>query len=210
METAVPEQDTEKLLLERLENSQSESDYFRWMLFVVGFYRGIKKMDAATGLLRRFIETSNNDEQKAHCHLTLGQIATDELGFETALGHFKTALELNPKEKRVVYVLHNNTAYCLNMLHRYTEGEGYCLTAIEINWTRASGYRNLGVSLKGQGKVVEAVWALVEAAKLDTSDERARLLLRTLIAENPKLAVQCPWAIEGLSSNAVSENSPRN
>jgi hypothetical protein len=38
METAVPEQDTEKLLLERLENSQSESDYFRWMLFVVGFY----------------------------------------------------------------------------------------------------------------------------------------------------------------------------
>ena len=210
MEATVPEQDTEKLLLERLENSQSESDYFRWLLFVVGFYRGIQKVDAATALLRRFIETNNNDEQRAHCHLTLGQIATDELRFDAALGHFKTALGLNPKQKRVVYVLHNNTAYCLNMLHRYTEGEGHCLIAIEINWTRASGYRNLGVSLKGQGKIVEAVWALVEATKLDVSDERARLLLRTLIAENPKLAVQCPWAIEGLTSNPVSENSPRN
>jgi tetratricopeptide (TPR) repeat protein len=188
MEALVPEQDTEKLLLERLANSQSESDYFRWLLFVAGFYRGIQKVDAATALLRRFIETSNNDEQ----------------------GHFQTALGLNPKQKRVVYVLHNNIAYCLNMLHRYTEGEAHCLIAIEINWTRASGYRNLGVSLKGQDKIVEAVWALVEATKLDVSDERARLLLRTLIAENPKLAVQCPWAFEGLASNTVSENSPRN
>jgi hypothetical protein len=86
----------------------------------------------------------------------------------------------------------------------------YFLIAIYINLKRASGYCNLGVSLKVHGKIVEAVWALVEATKLDVSDERARLLLRTLIAENPKLAVQCPWAIEGLTSNPVSENSPRN
>jgi hypothetical protein len=76
VETPIHEQDTENLLLERLKNSQSESD--RWLLFVVGFYRGIQKVDAATALLRRFIETSNSDEQKAHCHLNLGQIATDE------------------------------------------------------------------------------------------------------------------------------------
>ena len=210
MEASVPEQGTESLLLERLENSQSEGDYFRWLLFVVGFYRGIQKVDAATALLRRFIETSNNDEQKAHCHLTLGQIATDEQRFEAALGHFKTALELNPKQKKIVYVLHNNTAYCLNMLHCYAEGERHCRLAIEINWTRASGYRNLGVSLKGQAKIVEAVWALVEAAKLDVSDERARLLLRTLIAENPDVLVQCPWAMEGLTPNATSESVPGN
>jgi tetratricopeptide (TPR) repeat protein len=210
IEAPVHEHDTEKLLLERLENSQSEGDYFRWMLFVVGFYRGIQKVDAATALLRRFIEKSDNDEQKAHCYLTLGQIATDELRFETALEHFKTALGLQPKHRKVVYVLHNNTAYCLNMLHCYTEGERHCRTAIETNWTRASGYRNLGVSLKGQGKTVEAVWALVEAAKLDASDERARLLLRKVITENPELAVQCPWAVEGLTSNAVSEDPPRN
>ncbi len=210
MEAQVHEQDTESLLLERLKNSKSESDYFRWLLFVVGFYRGIQKVDAATALLHRFIETSNSDEQKAHCHLTLGQIATDEQQFEVALKHFKTALGLNPKQKKIVYVLHNNTAYCLNMLHCYAEGERHCRLAIEVNWTRASGYRNLGVSLKGQTRIVEAVWALVEAAKLDVADERARLLLRKVIEENPDVLVQCPWAMEGLIPNANSENPPRN
>jgi tetratricopeptide (TPR) repeat protein len=210
VEAQVHEQDTESLLLERLKNSKSESDYFRWLLFVVGFYRGIQKVDAATALLHRFIETSNSDEQKAHCHLTLGQIATDEQQFEVALKHFKTALGLNPKQKKIVYVLHNNTAYCLNMLHCYAEGERHCRLAIEVNWTRASGYRNLGVSLKGQTRIVEAVWALVEAAKLDVADERARLLLRKVIEENPDVLVQCPWAMEGLIPNANSENPPRN
>ena len=203
-------EDTETLLLERLKNSQSEGDYFRWLLFVVGFYRGIQKVESAIALLRRFVETSKNDEQKAHCHLTLGQIATDEQHFEAALKHFKTALELNPKQKKIVYVLHNNAAYCLNMLHCYAEGERHCRLAIEVNWMRASAYRNLGVSLKGQAKIVEAVWALVEAAKLDVSDERARLLLHKLIEENPDVVVQCPWAMEGLAPNTISENTPRN
>ena len=210
MEAPVHEQDTESLLLERLKNSKSESDYFRWLLFVVGFYRGIQKVDAAMALLHRFIETSNSDEQKAHCHLTLGQIATDDQHFEVALKHFKTALGLNPKQKKIVYVLHNNTAYCLNMLHCYAEGERHCRLAIEVNWTRASGYRNLGVSLKGQTRIVEAVWALVEAAKLDVADERARLLLRKVIEENPDVLVRCPWAMGGLIPNANSENPPRN
>lgn len=204
------EQDTENLLLERLKSSQSESDYFRWLLFVVGFYRGIQKVDAATALLRQFVERSSSDEQKAHCHLTLGQIATDEQHFEAALDHFRTALEMSPKQKKIAYVLHNNLAYCLNMLQNYTEGERHCRLAIEINWTRASAYRNLGVSLKGQDKIVEAVWALVESAKLDVSDERARLLLRKLLEENSDILVQCPWAMEGLAPNMNSENTPRN
>ena len=210
LEIPAQEGDTEHLLLERLGKSQSEADYFRWLLFVVGFYRGVQKVDAAKALLARFIETSNNDEQKAHCYLTLGQIATDEQRFEAALGHFNTALELNPKHKKIVYVLHNNAAYCLNNLHRYTEGERHSHMAIEVHWTRASGYRNLGISLRGQGKMVEAGWALVEAAKLDASDERARVLLRTLIEENPELALHCPWVVEGLTPNAGSELTLRN
>ena len=210
VEPSVHEQDTETLLLERLKNSQSESDYFRWLLFVVGFYRGIQKVDAATALLRRFIETSNSDDQKAHCHLTLGQIATDEQNFEAALKYFKTALGLNPQQKKIVYVLHNNTAYCLNMLHCYEEAEQHCRLAIEVSWMRASAYRNLGVSLKGQVKIVESMWALVEAAKLDVSDERARQLHRQVIEENPDVIVQCPWVVDGLAPSTSSENTLQN
>ena len=199
-EPATPEQDTEKLLLERLKNSKTDDDYFRWMLFVVGFYRGISRVESARALLDRFLEQSNDSEQKAHCHLTLGQIATDEQRFETALRHFATALELGPKRKKVIYVLQNNMGYCFNLLGRYGDGEQHCRKAIETNWTRASGYRNLGVSFQGQGNLVGAAWALVEAAKADMLDGRARALLEKLLAEHPAIIVRCPWIAQGLNS----------
>lgn len=195
-----PTQDTEGLLLDRLKNSKSEEDYFRWMLFVVGFYRGINKIDSATSLLEGYIQMSKNPEQSAHCHLALGQIATDQQKLDVALRHFTAALELAPKKRKVGYVLHNNIGYCLNNLGRFNEGEKHCRTAIEMDWTRASGYRNLGISLQGQGDLIGAVWALAEAVKADPADARARQLLDRLLAEHPKLVIQCPWATDSTAS----------
>jgi tetratricopeptide (TPR) repeat protein len=200
----MPEEDTERLLLERLKNCKTDEDYFRWLLFVVGFYRGINRLETAKALLERFVEQSDNTEHKAHGHLTLGQIATDEQRFEIALRHFAAALELGPRRKKVVYVLENNMGYCLNLLGRYADGEKHCRKAIEINWTRASGYRNLGLSLQGQGQLVSAAWAFVEAVKADMLDRRARALLEKLLAEHPSMAAQCPWLAEGLSPDASS------
>ncbi len=193
--------DTEKLLLARLKNSSSSEDYFRWMLFVVGFYRGIGKIDAATELLEGFIKSSTDIEQSAHCFLALGQIATDERRHEAALTYFTSALELGPKRRKVVYVLHNNVGYCLNSLGRFAEGEVESRMAIEIDWTRASGYRNLGVSLHGQNDLAAAAWAFVEAMKADSVDNRARLLLEKLIALHPSLGVRCAWIMQSLSSD---------
>ena len=90
-------QDTEAILLERLKNSSNSDDYFRWMLFVVGFYRGINNIDAATDLLEGFIKAGKDAEQTAHCYLALGQIATDEQRLEDALKCFTLALEFAPK-----------------------------------------------------------------------------------------------------------------
>ena len=195
-----PSQDTEGLLLDRLKNSKSDEDYFRWMLFVVGFYRGINKIESATSLLEGYIQMSRNPEQSAHCHLALGQIATDERKLEIALEHFTAALDLAPKKRKVGYVLHNNIGYCLNNLGRFNEGEKHCRTAIEMDWTRASGYRNLGISLQGQGDLIGATWALAEAVKTEPSDNRARQLLDRLLADHPKVAIQCPWATDSSAS----------
>jgi tetratricopeptide (TPR) repeat protein len=197
--------DTEKLLLERLENSSTKDDHFRWMLFVVGFYRGINKIKEATELLEAFIQASKDFEQAAHCHLALGQIATDEQRLEDALKHFTQALELSPKKRKVAYVLHNNIGFCLNTLARFVEGEIHCRNAITIDWTRASGYRNLGVSLQGQGNLRGAAWALVEAIRADAADDRATLLLEKLVASNPILAVQCPWAMQALAPDSKED-----
>ena len=192
--------DTEKLLLARLESSKTSEDYFRWMLFVVGFYRGINKIDSAVQLLEAYIKVSKDIEQSAHCYLALGQIATDEMCYQTALSHFSAALDLAPQKRKVMYVLHNNIGYCFNSLDRFVDGEKHCRMAIEIDWTRASGYRNLGVSLDGQKNVVGAAWALVEAVKADETDHRARLLLEKLLTLHPLLGVQCPWILQNLSS----------
>ena len=205
LELLEPSQDTEQLLLERLANSSTDDDYFRWMLFVVGFYRGINKIEAATELLEGFIAAGKNLEHSAHCHLALGQIATDEQQFERALKHFTAALDLLTKKRKVLYVLQNNIGYCLNQLGRFLEAEKHCRAAIDIDWTRASGYRNLGVSLQGQGNEIAAAWALVEAAKTDSADNRALVLLEKLITRNPTIACQCPWVMETFSSDAKSQ-----
>lgn len=197
-ELAVAEPESEKILLERLQQAKSEEDYFRWLLFVVGFYRGLQRLEPAKTLIERYIETGDNPQQIAHCYLALGQIETDEQKFEEALVHFIAALKLNPEKKRIIYVLHNNAGYCLNVLGRYTEGEHHCRVAIEVDSTRASGYRNLGVSFQGQGNLIAAAWALVEAVKADLADDRARVVLEKLVAKNPEIAVQCPWVSDGL------------
>jgi tetratricopeptide (TPR) repeat protein len=200
---AVPESglDTEALLLQRLKNTTTEEEYFRWMLFVVGFYRGINKIDAAVQLLQGFIDANQNQESVAHCHLALGQIATDEQRFDAALKHFNEALSLSPEKRKVKYVLHNNIAFCFNKLSRFGDAERYCRLAIEIDWTRASAYRNLGLSLQGQGDLTGAAWALVEAMKLDATDNRARAVVEQMVAAHPSLAVQCPWVNAALHSD---------
>lgn len=198
-EPAVP--DTETLLLRRLENSATADDYFRWMLFVVGFYRGINKTAAAAELLTDFIKASKDAEQSAHCYLALGQIATDEQRHDRALEQFSAALELVPKKRKVLYVLHNNIGFCLNSLGRFLEAERHCREAIAIDWTRGSGYRNLGLSLNGQKNFTGAAWALAESVKADQTDSRARVLLEKLLALHPGLQLQCPWITETLDAD---------
>lgn len=194
----VREDQSEQLLLERLEQATTEEDYFRWLLFVVGFYRGVNKLDAAKGLLEQYLQAGDNPQQIAHCYLALGQIETDEQQFDRALAHFTSAMSLEPEKTRILYVLHNNAGYCLNALGRYTEAEWHCRLAIDLDAARASAYRNLGVSLQGTGNILGAAWAFFESVKAETADDRARLLLEQLVTENPGLIVRCPWLADGL------------
>ena len=137
------------------------------------------------------------------CQLALGQIATDEQKMDMAISHFGAALNLKPESKKIEYILHNNLGYCFNMIGRYDQAERHCRTALDLNWTRPSAYRNLGISFHGQGKLASAAWALLEAVKMDGADDRARALLKKLAADNPSLTVQCPWLMEGLNPGAT-------
>ena len=203
---SVPKQETEKLLIERLQSSKTDEDYFRWLLFVVAFYRGIEKVDSARALLQMFLDSNPDDDKKAHCHLALGQIATDEQRFETALNHFLLALKLSPAQAKVSYVLHNNAGYCLNQLARHRDAEQHCRLALAIDSLRPSAYRNLGISLQGQKDHKSAAWAYVESVKADSSDPKAQNLLSNLVEKNPALLIECPWI--GGALNPSSDPMP--
>ena len=192
------------MLLKRLENTANEEDYFRWMLFTVGYYRGVKKPQSANDLLRRFLGSTSNPDYHVQCQLALGQIATDEQNMDIAISHFGAALSLRPASKKIEYILNNNLGFCFNMVGRYDEGERHCRTALDLNWTRPSAYRNLGISFHGQGKLASAAWALLEAIKMDASDERARTLLKKLASDHPSLTIQCPWLIDGLDPTGAA------
>jgi tetratricopeptide (TPR) repeat protein len=196
-------QDTEKMLLLRLENTANEEEYFRWMLFTVGYYRGIHKLEPAKELLRRFLTITQKPDYHVQCHLALGQIATDEQEMELAIREFGAALQLRPDSKKLEYILHNNIGYCFNMVGRWTDAESHCRTALDVNWTRPSAYRNLGISFRGQGKLSAAAWALLEAVKMDPTDERARALLKSLAIEIPWLVLQCPWVLDGIDPDGA-------
>jgi tetratricopeptide (TPR) repeat protein len=206
--SAVPtlstDHDTEKMLLQRLEATTNEEDHFRWMLFTVGYYRGVARLDAAKELLNRFLDTTSNPEFRVQCHLALGQIATDDQQMEQAIAHFGAGLELQPGSKKIEYVLRNNLGYCLNMVGRYDDGEQQCRAALDLNWTRPSAFRNLGISFHGQGKIAAAAWALLEAIKTDSADDRARMLLKKLATDHPSLLQQCPWVLSGLDPAAMA------
>jgi tetratricopeptide (TPR) repeat protein len=195
---AAQPQDTEKMLLQRLENSANEEEYFRWMLFTVGYYRGIQKIEPAKKLLRNFLTVNQKPDYHVQCHLALGQMATDEQELELAIREFTAALELRPESKKIEYILENNLGYCYNMVGRWDEAEKHCRAALVLNWTRPSAYRNLGISFRGQGKLAAAAWALLEAVKMEPTDERARVLLKSLAIEVPWLVLQCPWVLQGI------------
>ena len=87
----------------------------------------------------------------------------------------------------------NNLGYCLNVLEQFEEGERLCRTATTVNPRRANAWKNLGISLAGQGRLSEAFDAWAQATRVDSTDTRAATLLEYLVEDHPAL-LQRPGA----------------
>lgn len=124
-------------------------------------------------------------------HLALGEIAEADGEWGLALEHYGIGLSLLSKDIPTVYFLFSNAAHCLNALELYSDGESYCRRAIEIDPMRPEAYGNLAVSLRGQGNLSGAALCLIEAIKINPSDERAVQSLKRLLTDHPTLSLQC-------------------
>jgi len=155
----------------------------RPLLFIWGMAT-VHRLSRTQGIPR-----TNSEIAKAY--LAQGKVAEAEEQWGLALEHYGIGLSLLPKDTKTGYFLFNNAAHCLNALELYSEGESYCRRAIDIDPTRPEAYRNLAVSRHGQGNLSGSALCLVEAIKINPSDERTVQLLKQLLTDNPTLSLQC-------------------
>lgn len=90
------------------------------------------------------------------------------------------------------YFLLNNRAYCLNQIGEHQEAGTYAQAAIGIDPGRHNTFKNLGVSLQGQGRFVEAAENFIRAAKMAPTDTRALAHLEELISGHREILKEIP------------------
>jgi tetratricopeptide (TPR) repeat protein len=175
----------ERLLLDRLATAQGDPTPAMWAL--AQFYKDSGKLDQAFERLRQLLNGATDLEAKARIVLALGQTAEASIDYELAARFYRQALSLEPSATDTWYFIHNNLGFSLNQLGRFSEGERYCRRAIGISPQRSNGYKNLGLSLAGQGRHREAAEAFVAATQANASDNRSLGHLEALLEEHPEL-----------------------
>jgi len=192
----IPVTDTEgeQSLLQTLDLSFDPHQRAEALWGLVQFYlHQAQRRDLAVALLDSMIQESVSAERRAIYCVALGKIAELNEQWELALSHYMRGLSFHPKNARTEYLLHNNLAFCHNMLAQYDVGESFCRRAIEIDATCATAYANLGIALEGKGDFCGAAFALVEAINANPEDTLPVRLLKKLVGDYPDLVSQRKW-----------------
>ena len=171
--------EAEKQLLSQLKTKQRPEEDVRWDLSRL--YSYTKHHEQAFAEVQRLVQMAETLEKKAQCYLAMGQLMEQMQNFEMAIKYYSQALSLEPINNQTWYFIHNNLGYCLNHFGRYREAQPYCCRAIKIDPLRHNAYKNLGISLEGQGDYANAAKCYIKAVQTNASDPRALRHLEELI-----------------------------
>ena len=133
---------------------------------------------------------TEDPEVWAQCFLALGQLMEDVPDFPAAIGFYRQGLQLEPADRRTWYLLNNNLGFCFNEVGKHPEAEGYCRQAIGIDPNRHNAYKNLGISLAGQGQYGEAIRCLIQATQVNPRNSRALHHLDEILESHPEIATE--------------------
>lgn len=181
---------TERVLLRTI--NKKEGDLRLPLYNLVVHYIFHYESEAALKYLEQLMVLLNDPEQKALFYLTAGQYMEMVHDYRSALLCYHRARPLEPEHQEVWYLINNNIGYCLAFLDNFAEAEPYCLIAISIDPLRHNAYKNLGLSLEGQQKYVEAADNYIKASMLCPADKRALNLLENLVARIDSVAYEIP------------------
>jgi tetratricopeptide (TPR) repeat protein len=208
----VSSKEMENLLLRKLEESENNPTQPLWQLAL--FYKQTRQNGKALTRLQELLPLLPEPEERAKCVLTLGQTMEQTGQYSAAVGYYKQALALEPMHTWTWYFVNNNLGFSLNVMDRFAEAEPYCRKAIETDPNRPNAYKNLGLSLAGQGQYREAAQCYVAATQVNAADPRAFHLLLDLLKNHPELeydfetpATYCRKAVE-TAARKVEEMKP--
>ncbi len=183
-------QEAEKFLLEKLKKNKHDPDETLWDLAIL--YSMTNRQSIAMDYIRQLMKRTNDPETKAHYLLKMGQFSEQVRDYDSAITYYRQAFSLEPVHTELWYYINNNLGYCLNHFGKYEEGERYCRAAIRIDPERHNAYKNVGISLEGQGQYSEAAKSYVSAIRANAADPRALVHLENLVAEHDEVSIEIP------------------
>ena len=154
------------------------------------------RFEGAVAYLEKILTLEDDPDARARCLLTMGQLFEKKGDFEAAATAYSRAFTLQARENETWYFLNNNLAYSLNQVGRHAEAEAYCRAAIAIDPERHNAHKNLGLSLQGQGRYLEAAQCLLAAAQARPDDFRALGHLEDLLAKHEEIGRDHPELLE--------------
>jgi len=166
------------------------------------------RFDGAVGYLAKILALTGGDQTKALCFLEMGRAHEKKRDFRAAADAYRKGLALPPQWTETWYFLNNNLGFCLNQLGSFEEAEARCRTAIAFQPYMYNAHKNLGVSLQGQGRLVEAAQSLLEAARRSPSDTRALGHLEDLLARHPEVGRDHPEILAAAQACSMGAGRP--
>jgi tetratricopeptide (TPR) repeat protein len=150
--------------------------------------------------MERIMRAGEDDEARAHFETVRAHqdarggrawaawifgMAAERAGrFDLAHEFYASGRTDGTSDGQVDYWLHNNDGYSLHKLGRDTEAEPLCRHATEALPERYNAWKNLGLSLAGQARVVEAARAFLTAMRACPTEQRARSHLMDLLPDH--------------------------
>ena len=185
-----------------------EPDPGRQMGLLFGFARecfDYRRFAGAAGLLAKALALAADDGMRAFCWLEIGRAHEGKPDFRAAAEAYRQGLALPADWTDTWYFLNNNLGYCLNQLGSYEEAEAFCRAAIAFQPRLYNAHKNLGVSLAGQGRLVEAAHSYLEAAGRAPGDTRALGHLVDLLAQHPDVGREHPEILQAAQECCMAE-----
>ena len=164
----------------------------RVRLDLIRYYRSMRRPADVLAVATDYLAKTSDTEARAEVYFHLGQ-AMERVGdWESAVRWYSQAMELRPRSVCYRYLIHNNIGYSLNQQGRFVDAEDFLRKAISINPQRANAFKNLGLSLEGQGRLGEAVRSYVASIQADAADPRALVHLEELLERNAFVRDEIP------------------